>query len=450
MVMLISSTFTINSCKVFANISNYENTGNTPPRPYPTMYPDYFNGFPDIINESNEVIVTAERIILDVRYDFAGRLKDGVMYGRQNHYTGPSRGRVIDFANKKGFLGFLTSEGKFVSEARMLPERKILENELAYSIVFDSSCELVVGSTVTNYGYWKKLVSVNSSSNSSTQLQTTLHYGVTKSELRGIAKTTGSTFSVGFNLGLSGKGASIGASLGYESSKSLTKTFNKQITIENSTDHKLSKTFPSTEFNRRVAIYQYGEKFKPNYTLNEKLTDPLKHFDGLSISVPGESSLLTSTYFGTVVDGTEAPQTNFKDIVEFSKHVRSIIDPSLVYNRAIDLKNTGGSVPNYDTRKNILNVNGNSEFDLVVSLEKSGFYSMTCNVYKNLQTNMQIHITNQSPVLRLGPGSLYNRTFFQFLPVTNSIWLNKGENHIPITVETGSPIKLDKIILMHI
>ncbi len=290
--MLVSNVASFNSFAaepVSVPIANVDNS-----KPLPEAKSEYYNnGFPNRISVGQQKTVAPEYVVLDVTFNQTVDLNDGVINYSQN-----SSPWTVNFYNIPGFIGYISADGVSTDNLSKLADKHVPANETAFSVVFKGDSPHVAGSLVQNYSYWKKIISSNVSPTSNTTLVQSQRYGVNNSEALSLAKSSGTSLSIGTDFSASGATGRFT----YQSTQSLTRTFNKTISVDESTSIEIRHQFNSNDKNRRVALYQYCEGFKTMPKVSPWLSTTISKYYEANLSTPNDSELKTSAFAGVDVE----------------------------------------------------------------------------------------------------------------------------------------------------
>lgn len=290
--MLVSNVASYNAFAAEPTSVPIANVDNS--KPLPEAKSEYYNsGFPERISVGQEKTVTPEYIVLDVSFNESVNLDNGVI-----HYSQHAGTWEIGSLNRPGFVGYISADGVSTDSLSKVPDKTIPANNTAFSIVFKGDSPDLAGSLVKNYSYWKKIISSNVTPTSNTTFVQNQRYGVNNSEALSLAKSSGTSMSIGTDFSASGATGRFT----YQSTESLTRTFNKTISVDESTSIEIRHQFDSNDKNRRVALYQYCEGFKAMPQISPWFRDTLSKYYHANVSVPSDSELKTSAFAGVDVE----------------------------------------------------------------------------------------------------------------------------------------------------
>ncbi|GAA0732789.1 hypothetical protein [Clostridium oceanicum] len=233
--------------------------------------PNWYNeGLPEEV-KVREVESIPENVIIDVVAQEDKELKgDGLFYAAnpidvmgKDYYSHTPMQLVLlsDTAGRGDIKGYLDKNGNFYEKPEALPSGYFKSGEVMFSVVVDGNSPMVKGTKVINRSYWKRCKAASLGENESTNLTKTTTYGVNNSEAISIAKTTGTNFSINGDLGASNIGSGK-VGINYSVENSLTKTFNRTISISNSVTDSIRHVFEKNGKNRKVGLYQFVERFE--------------------------------------------------------------------------------------------------------------------------------------------------------------------------------------------
>lgn len=286
--ILSTTVLPVTSSKVFAaevpTTSTVANVSNNKPLPE-TKAEYYNNGFPDRIYVGDEKVVNPESVVIDIVLDETVYIKDGRI-----EYTKSGGGWSPDF----GQIGFIASNGMVSSSFSEMPDRTVAPGEVAFSVILKPDSPIINGTKVKNKHYWKKILSSNLGPTSNTTFVETERYGVTNTEALSLAKSSGTSISLGTDLST----GPITSKFGYQTSDSLTRTFGRTITVEESTEVQIRHQFSNSDRERRVALYQYCEEFEPILNVDSYWVNMLKDHYSARIVAPRSSELKTNSFAG--------------------------------------------------------------------------------------------------------------------------------------------------------
>ncbi len=290
--MLVSNVASFNAFAAEPTSVPIANVDNS--KPLPEAKSEYYNnGFPNRISVGEEKTVAPEYVVLDVTFNQVVDVNNGVI-----DYSQSSIPWIVNFSGIPGFVGYISADGVSTDSLSKVPDKHIPANETAFSVVFKGDSPHVAGSLVTNYSYWKKIISSNVSPTSNTTLVQSQRYGVNNSEALSLAKSSGTSISIGTDFSASG----LTGRFTYQSTQSLTRTFNKTISVDESTSIEIRHQFNSSDKNRRVALYQYCEGFKAMPKISPWLSNTLSNHYQANLSIPNDSELKTSSFAGVDVE----------------------------------------------------------------------------------------------------------------------------------------------------
>lgn len=419
LLLLMLSTFFTNSLKTYAISSYpvYSDDASHISRPLPEAKPEYYNGFPSKIFIGNESEAWPEKIVADVIFPNGGYINDEEFIRKVRQTSS------IGFAKE-----FISTSGLVVNDITKLPVRYVQAGEVAFSIVLSGfTREFFRPSTFSSLSYWKHVKDDTIGPNDSTTMVETTHYGMTNKDAFSIAKATGTSITTGVNFGIAGGGLSMGAKFESTTSESLTNTYGREISLDSSHDSQIRHLFNnSTEYRRRVAIYQYCEVFKatvvPTDNYRKVFESPLREF-GWKLASPRlkEVEIKTNSYaaieIGEPILMTELTQATLmepelKDIIRVDEMFGGITKPS-TSTEIIEANQTTRNYVVYDFDKNTFIMNGPITLDLKINIQRPGRFSFTVYNHKN-ETGYIIDSTRI---------------------------LDKGENTVTLTISNLSDIK---------
>lgn len=435
-MMLISSTFIIANSKVFANSGSIviQAGGISESQPIPEVKEEYFYGFPSKIYVGNDLnTIAAKKVVLDI-YAHEDLWIDGNKAMRNEsdddqHAFGIYHG----FNSIPGFFGYIDANGKVLRTLSQGCKKYIKRGEVLFSIILDSSSPILERSNyIKNRGYWKKIADDLVTPFSSSKIEKSTSYGVTNTESLSLAKTTGSTLSYGMNFGIEGKGTngggSFGGSVNYQISNSLTQTFSRTISIEESTTTKITHNFDSSSLLRRVSLYQYCEEFYSNPILNlnyksfsnRNLVEVFQDQYNLFIKT-GERYVEVKTSSFLPLEIERAHQTseipNLKELVVINQRPDGIITPSNIEIR--NLTQVKGNAIRYNFTKDAFSIDGRITLNLAVNVRNSGIYKIKVLSRKGTEANVYVRSSNAYQYSNANLNSGLNNITFEFLSYPN-------------------------------
>lgn len=246
--------------------------------------PNWFNsGLPNEV-KVREVESIQETVIIDVVAQEDKQLKgDGLFYAAnpidlmgKDYYSRTPMNLVLmsETAGSGDIKGYLDKDGNFYEKSEALPSGYFKSGEVMFSVVVDADSPMVKGTKIINRSYWKLCIADKLGPDESTNLTKDISYGVDTSEAISIGKTTGTNFSINGDLGASNIGSGK-VGINYSIENSLTKTFNRTISISNRETDNIRHVFEKNGNKRKVALYQFVERFEqiPNSEYNIYLGD---------------------------------------------------------------------------------------------------------------------------------------------------------------------------------
>ncbi|MCG9659726.1 hypothetical protein [Vibrio mediterranei] len=352
-------------------------------KPKPTVKPEYYTaGFPDNIKpDGYEHSITPRHVVIDFTFTTSRYWDD--------------KDSILDFSRMPGFAGYIDCNGRNVSDLSATPKKFINMGEVAFSVIFKANSWILSNVRTTYTPLWKKVISSTASAHNAPTLVATTHTGVSNSTAYNLAKTTGTSLSLGGGIDLSakassgsGSGASISGSVAYTMTNTLTQEWGRSMSVEQWDELQVRQQFEITDYSRRVAIYQFYEVFTSSQSVNWNgyIGDALKvmidYYRIRPLTKQKYIEVPTSTFVALEV-GEPTPMTDLTPSTQVEPEFKSIVHTNRLWRdhsfphvaiEVLDLRQTSGLPVYYDFNRGTFVVRDKIEFELVVNIQTPGSY----------------------------------------------------------------------------